>query len=65
MIMETQVSAEQVPANELVTLSLTRQLDAPLTERQMAELHEAWLEHQVNPLGEIQSRGVPYSALNE
>jgi hypothetical protein len=65
-IMETQVLADQVPANEVATLSLTTpQLDAPLTERQMAELHEVWLEHQVNPLGEIQSRGVPYSALNE
>jgi hypothetical protein len=63
--MQSQVSAGQIPANAVATISVTPQLDAPSTERQMAELHEAWLEHQVNPLGEIQSRGVPYSALNE
>ena len=63
--MQSQVSADQSPANAAATLSLSAQLDAPLTERQIAELHEAWLEHPVNPLGEFQSRGVPYSALNE
>ena len=63
--MQSQVLAGQIPANAVTTFSLSPQLGAPLTERQMAELHEAWLEHQVNPLGEIQSRGVPYSALNE
>ena len=64
-IMQSQVSAGQIPTNAGIPLSLSPQLDPPLTERQMAELLEAWLEHQVNPLGEIQSRGVPYSALNE
>ena len=63
--MQSQVPPGQITANAVTTFSLSPQLDAPLTERQMAELHEAWLEHQVNPLGEIQSRGVPYSALNE
>lgn len=63
--MQSQASVGQYPANAVTTLSLSPELNAPLTERQMAELHEAWLEHQVNPLGEIQSRGVPYSALNE
>ena len=37
----------------------------PLSEFQMAELQQAWLEHQINPLREIQSRGVPFSALND
>ena len=63
--MQSQVSAGKIPANAVATISVTPQHDAPPTERQMAELHEAWLEHQINPLGEIQSRGVPYSALNE
>jgi hypothetical protein len=63
--MQSQVPADQIPANAVTMLSLSSQLEAPLAERQMAELHEAWLEHQVNPLDEIQSRGVPYSALNE
>jgi len=63
--MQTQCTADQVPATATATLSLTSEGDAPLTERQIAELHQAWLEHQINPLGEIQSRGVPYSALNE
>jgi len=62
--MQSQVSTGEIPANAVTKLPTAR-LDAPLTQRQMAELHEAWLEHQVNPLGEIQSRGVPYSALNE
>jgi hypothetical protein len=65
MVMQAQFSADAVPADATRTLSLTSERDAPLTERQIAELHEAWLEHQINPLGEIQSRGVPYSALNE
>jgi hypothetical protein len=63
--MQTQFSADQVPADATATLFLTSERDAPLSERQMAELHETWLEHQINPLGEIQSKGVPYSALNE
>ncbi len=62
--MQLQVSAEQVPANA-AALSLTPPLDGSLTEPQMAERPEARIERQVNPLGEIQSRGVPYSPLNE
>ena len=65
IVMQAQFSAGQVPANATATLSLTSEHDVPLTERQITELHEAWLEHQINPLGEIQSRGVPYSALND
>jgi hypothetical protein len=65
MIMQSQVSAGQIPANAAAIRLFTPQLDEPLTERQTAELHEAWLEHQTNPRGEIQSRGVPYSALND
>jgi hypothetical protein len=65
MVMQTQFSADQVPADATATLSLTSQRDAPLAEHQMAELHQAWLEHQINPLGEIQRRGVPYSPLND
>jgi hypothetical protein len=65
MVMQPQFLAGQVPANATATLQLTSVRDAPLTERQIAELHEAWLEHQINPLGEIQSRGVPCPALND
>lgn len=39
--------------------------DFVLTAHQMAELREAWLDHQVSPVGENQKRGVPYSALND
>ncbi len=63
--MQSQVSAGQIPANAAGTRLFTPQLDDPLTERQMAEVHEAWLEHQINLRGEIQNRGVPYSALND
>ena len=55
--MQTQFSADQVPADATATLSLTSERDVPLSERQMAELHEAWLEHQINPLGEILKQG--------
>jgi len=65
MVMQTPFSADQAPANAPATLSLTSERDAPLTERQIAELHKTWLDHQINPLGEIQRRGVPYSALND
>jgi hypothetical protein len=65
MVMQAQFSADQAPASATATLSLTSDHGAPLTERQIAELHEAWLEHQINPLAEIQRRGMPYSAMNE
>lgn len=63
--MQSQVSERQTPADAVTTLLLSPPVDGPLTERQMAELREAWLEHQVNPPGEIERRGVPYSALSE
>lgn len=63
--MQSQASAREYPANAATTLLLGPPVDGPLTERQMAELREAWLAHQVNPPGEIERRGVPYSALNE
>jgi hypothetical protein len=65
MVMQAQFSASQVRASATAMLSLASEDDAPLTERQITELHEAWLEHQINPLDEIQGRGVPYSALND
>jgi hypothetical protein len=64
-LMQPQVSGQQSPGSSVTTFLLSPQVDGPMTDRQMAELHEAWLEHQVNPLREIQSRGVPYSALND
>jgi hypothetical protein len=63
--MQSQFSAHHVPANAVATLSLNTRFDVPLTDRQMDELREVWLEHQVNPLGEVESRGVPYSAIND
>ena len=63
--MQSQASAREYPTNAATTLLLSPPVDGPLNERQMAELREAWLEHQVNPPGEIEGRGVPYSALNE
>jgi hypothetical protein len=45
--------------------SIASQLIAPPTEPHMAELQRAWLEHQINPLGEVQWRGVPDSPLHE
>lgn len=63
--MQSQASAREYPANAATTLLLSPPVESPLTKRQMAELREAWLEHRVNPPGEIERRGVPYSALNE
>ncbi len=63
--MQSQVSAGQVPTNAVAVLPLGPQLDALLTERQMAELRETWLEHQVKPPNETERTGVPYSALND
>ena len=63
--MQSQLPTNLAPERAVSTLSLAPQLDVPPTDRQMAELHEAWLDHQVNPLGAIQNRGVAYSALND
>jgi hypothetical protein len=63
--MQSQVPLAELPANAVATRSFTPPLEAPLTERQMAELREAWLAHQVNPLGDDEKNGVPYSALND
>lgn len=63
--MQSQAPPRHAPANAVTTLLLSQPLDGPLTERQMAELRKAWLEHQVNLIGKIQNRGIPYSALNE
>jgi hypothetical protein len=64
MGMQTQFSADQIPADPAAKLSLTSERDAQLTQHQMAQLDEVWLEPQANLLGEIQGRGVPYSPLN-
>jgi gluconolactonase len=64
-IMQSQALASPIPSNAVATVSLSARLDPPPTERQMAELHRAWLDHQVNPLGRNQSRGVPHSALHD
>jgi len=63
--MQSQISELQTSANAATTPFLSPPHENPLNESDAVGLREAWLEHQVNPLGRIQSRGVPYSALNE
>jgi hypothetical protein len=63
--MQSIVAALADTANAGNARLLSPPVDEPLPERQMAELREAWLEHQVHPPGKIESRGVAYSALND
>ena len=63
--MQSPISADQIPANAVTTPSLSPQLEAAVTGRQIAELREALLAHQVNPLSEDENNRVPYSELND
>jgi len=63
--MQTQTSSIQTPGNAVKAPSPGTPFDLALTENQMAELRETWLEHQVNPVGDIETRGGPYSHLND
>jgi hypothetical protein len=63
--MSTQKTASRAPEHAANMPSLDLPHEVPLGQGQLTELQEAWLEHQVTPSGKIQSRGVPFSALND
>ena len=55
----------QTPLSTCETRSPAVASDLALTQYEMAQLRETWLDHQINPVGESERRGVPYSALND
>jgi hypothetical protein len=63
--MQTQALAIQTPSRAVTVPAPDVPVDLALTENQMAQLRETLLEHQVNPVGDNETRGVPYSALND
>jgi len=65
MVMQTQALAIQASGNADTAPSTAVPPDFALTENQMAELRESWIQHQVNPVGDNERRGVPYSPLND
>jgi len=65
MTMQTQTLAIHASLKTATTPPPVVPIDISLTEHQIAELRETWLEHQIKPIGEHERRGVPYSALNE
>jgi hypothetical protein len=64
MVMQAQALAMQTSDNTEATL-LGAPLDLPVTENQMTELRETWLQHQINPARGNETPGVPYSPLND
>jgi hypothetical protein len=63
--MQPQLSANQVPADPVMTLLLRWPLDVPPNECQIAKQHEVWLEDQHHPIEEREPNGVPWSALSD
>jgi len=63
--METQPSPTESSANAVARPLPIAPFDFRLTEHQLAELRETWIEPQIKPLGETQGPGVPDSPLHE
>jgi hypothetical protein len=63
--MQTHASPIQTSGNAVTAPSPGAPFDFALTKNQIAELRETWLEHHVNPVGDNERRGVPYSPLND
>jgi hypothetical protein len=65
MSMRTELLAIQTSFKTATTLSPIVPVDFPVTEHQIAELRESWLEHQIKPISDNEKGRVPFSALND
>ena len=65
MIMQLHATEIQALMNVATAVSSVVPPDSSVTEGQIADLRETWLQQEIAPVAESEVRGVPYSPLND